>query len=174
MKARAPAAPPSPPAEPPLVLSVALLEQARELFEDHGSHGCEATALIAAGPRAEAPRLVVPTQTATRADSGASVRVELAGQLELAAALRAEETYVARIHSHPVRAFHSYADDENPVLTHRGAISIVVPYFGLGLRHGLQACAVLRFDGHRWIDLPAGPDRDLTVVAASDEQENRR
>src|SRR5271165_7512417 len=52
--------------------------------------------------------------------------------------------YLARVHNHPVAAFHSRTDDANPALSHEGAISIVVPYFGLGLRRGLAACAVYR------------------------------
>jgi hypothetical protein len=147
--------------EIPLLIPVAVLEEARVIFEDRGVRGCEGTALIAAGDRGV--RLVVPEQTASPAGLGASVRVDLAGQLELAAALESGERYVSRIHSHPVEAFHSAADNANPVLTHRGALSIVVPYFGLGLRDGLDACAVLRFDQGRWHNLPPGVARSRWV-----------
>jgi hypothetical protein len=93
-----------------------------------------------------------------------SVEVTRRGQLQLATALRPDELYVARIHSHPGEAFHSRADDANPALSHVGALSVVVPYFGLGLRRGLAACAVLRFDGARWQPLPTGPLRDRWIV----------
>ena len=72
--------------------------------------------------------------------------------------------YVARIHSHPVEAFHSATDDANPALTHDGALSIVVPFFGLGLRHGLDSCAVYRLLGGRWIEIPAGALRNTIVM----------
>lgn len=146
-----------------LVLPVEVLAQAREWFEQQGIVGHEGTALIARG--GGRVRLVVPEQRASRTRSGMSVEVTRAGQLQLAAALGSDELFVARIHSHPGEAFHSAADDVNPVLTHVGALSIVVPYFGLGLRRGLDACAVLRYDGGRWRDLPPGPARDRRIAA---------
>ena len=146
-----------------LVLPAMVVSQAREWFEKQGTHGHEGTALIARS--AGRVRLVVPEQRASRTRLGVSVVVTRAGQLQLAAALGSDELFVARIHSHPGEAFHSAADDANPVLSHVGALSVVVPYFGLGLRHGLDACAVLRYDGHRWHDLPPGLRRDRWIVA---------
>ena len=136
------------------------LSDARTLFEDRGTVGCEGTAMIASdGHRT---RLVVPAQEATPVPY-CTVEVTKKGKLALAAALGSDERYVARIHSHPGLAFHSPTDDANPAITHEGALSIVVPFFGLGLRHGLDACAVLVRRAGRWIDLPAGADRDLLV-----------
>jgi hypothetical protein len=146
-------------------LSSSLLDEARAFFESRGALGVEGTALIAA--RTTPPdghRLVVPEQRAGR--GGCWVEVTLAGKLALAAALAPDERYVARIHSHPGEAFHSATDDRNPALTHEGALSIVVPYFGLGLRHGLSACAVFVRRRDEWIELPPGAARDawLEVV----------
>jgi hypothetical protein len=145
-----------------VVLPVTVLEQARGWFEQQGACGHEGTAMIARGP--DRVWLVVPEQRASRIRLGVSVEVTRAGQLQLAVALGIGELFVARIHSHPGEAFHSAADDANPVLTHVGALSIVVPYFGLGLRRGLGACAVLRYDGAQWRDLPSGPGRDRWIV----------
>ena len=89
--------------------------------------------------------------------------------MQLALALGPDDLFAARIHSHPADAFHSPADDANPVLTHEGALSIVVPFFGLGLRLGLDACAVLRREEDRWRPLPAGPDRDQWIQARPEE-----
>lgn len=144
-----------------LHLGADLLKAAQTLFEERGSHGLEGTAMIA-GPPA---RLVVPDQLARRTAYGVSVELTELGQWELATSLEAGETYLARIHSHPGEAFHSSTDDRNPVITFEGAISIVVPYFGLGLRHGFDACAVLRLTGGAWKDLPSGPGRDRWVTA---------
>jgi hypothetical protein len=139
-----------------------ILDEARCFFEDRGAVGCEGTAMIAARDGV-ATRLVVPDQAATPAPF-CTVEVTLAGKLELAAALADAERYVARIHSHPGLAFHSQTDDANPAITHEGALSVVVPFFGLSLRRGLDACAVLvRRDG-RWVDLPAGEVGDRIVV----------
>lgn len=144
-----------------LHLDTVVLKAAQEFFEERGSHGLEGTAMIA-GP---SPRLVVPDQLARRTPYGVSVELTAEGQWELASALEVGETYVARIHSHPGEAFHSSTDDRNPVITFEGAISVVVPYFGLGLRHGLPECAVLRFASGIWHDLPPGPERDRWVTA---------
>lgn len=146
----------------PLVLPAHLLADARMFFEDRGACGHEGTAMIKSGPHGAA--LVVPQQRPWRGvGGGVSVEVTRSGQIELALALEPDELYVARIHSHPAEAFHSPADDANPVLTHEGALSIVVPFFGLGLRLGLDACAVLRREGGRWRSLPPGSERDLRI-----------
>src|SRR5271157_1888480 len=124
-----------------LVISSAILDQARSFFEERGSVGCEGTAMIA-GEAGVATQLVIPDQRAHPIPR-CSVEVTRDGKSELAAALGPKEMYVSRIHSHPGLAFHSPADDANPAITYPGALSIVVPFFGLGLRNGLDACAVL-------------------------------
>jgi hypothetical protein len=148
----------------PACVTTEVLEQARAFFEERGSHGCEGTAMIAAGPDRVGRRLVIPEQ---RAGQVPDCWVEVTGQgkLQLAVALLRDETYIARIHSHPAAAFHSETDDKNPGLTNHGALSIVVPFFGLGLRRGLDACAVYRLGPEGWAPLDVGPARDeeLTV-----------
>lgn len=147
----------------PLTLTEQMLEEARRFFEERGSFGLEGTAMIKAGSGIE---LVVPRQHARRDAYGhVNVEVPREGQMDLALALGAGELYVARIHSHPGDAFHSAADDANPVISFEGGISIVVPFFGLGLRRGLEACAVYVFQAGRWVELLAGADRDRWVVA---------
>jgi hypothetical protein len=145
-----------------LVISSAILEQARSFFEERGSLGCEGTAMIA-GMDGVATQLVIPDQNAHPIPR-CWVEVTREGKSELAAALGPKEMYVSRIHSHPGLAFHSPTDDVNPAITYSGALSIVVPFFGLGLRHGLDLCAVLvRRDG-KWIEVPCGPERNTLVV----------
>jgi hypothetical protein len=139
------------------LITTEVLEEARAFFEERGSLGLEGTALISDGP--DGPRLVIPDQVARRIGRGVSVETTRAGLVHLAASLGADDRYLARIHSHPDEAFHSPADNANPVLTHIGALSIVVPYYGLGLRHGLDACAVLRRDDRGWQPLQAGLER---------------
>lgn len=141
-----------------------VLTEARLFFEDRGALGYEGTAMIAQSIDDTSTRLVVPRQVAG-SGLGCWVEVTLEGKLELAAALGRDERYVSRIHSHPVEAFHSNTDDENPALTHEGALSIVVPFYGLGLRRGFDATAVFVRRGHRWIELPPGLERDNVVVA---------
>jgi hypothetical protein len=146
-----------------VTINPATLDDASELFEDCGTLGCEGTAMIASD--GTVTRLVVPEQEATPVPY-CTVTVTTAGKLALAAALGRDERYVARIHSHPGLAFHSSTDDANPAITFDGALSIVVPYFGLGLRRGLDACAVLQLRSGRWVDLPAGLGRDRELKVA--------
>lgn len=148
-----------------IYIAAQVLEAARDFFERRGSQGCEGTALIAGVPGKIATRLIIPDQTAVPAPR-ASVTVTVGGELQLAAALRDSERYIARIHSHPGLAFHSRTDDDNPILTHEGALSIVAPWFGLGLRHGLGACAVYQHRGGVWTVLPEGPQRDHLLAVA--------
>lgn len=147
----------------PLVLTSQVLQDARTFFEDRGTFGLEGTAMIKKGNGLE---LVIPRQNAHRDTFGrVNVVVPREGQMDLALALGPDDLYVARIHSHPGDAFHSAADDANPVICFEGGISIVVPFFGLGLRRGLDACAVYRFCDGSWGELEAGPDRDRWIVA---------
>lgn len=148
----------------PIIISNDVLAEARTFFEECGTKGCEGTAMIAMSTTTGATRLVIPDQRPGAAPY-CWVEVTEAGKLALAVALAADERYVSRIHSHPKEAFHSATDDANPGITHEGALSIVVPYFGRGIAHGLDACAVLHRTGGRWVDLPPGTGRDQYVVA---------
>lgn len=146
----------------PLTVPRSVLDDARLFFEDRGTFGLEGTAMIKSGASLE---LVVPRQNAWRDAYGhVNVEVPREGQLDLAAALGPADLYVARIHSHPGDAFHSTADDANPVISFEGGLSIVVPYFGLGLRRGLDACAVYVFGNGSWCKLEPGPVRDRWIV----------
>jgi hypothetical protein len=140
------------------MITLDVLEQARQFFEERGSHGFEGTAMIAAGPDRVGKRLVIPDQRAGAAPK-CWVEVTAKGKLELAAQLGRDEIYVARIHSHPMDAFHSPTDDINPALTNHGALSIVAPFFGLGLRHGVDACAVYLLGREGWEYLEVGAHR---------------
>lgn len=44
--------------------------------------------------------------------------------------LRGQRLFVAaQVHTHPKKAFHSYADDERAMVRHTGALSLVIPFF---------------------------------------------
>lgn len=155
---------------PALHVTADVLERARIFFEDCGVRGCEGTALIAGtvtGPSLYGDALVIPDQAPSPVPY-ASVTVTPTGDLQLATALQPHQRYLSRIHSHPGLAFHSPTDDANPALTNEGAYSIVVPYFGLGLRAGLDACAIYVRENHRWVELPAGSRRRAELVSTDD------
>jgi hypothetical protein len=144
-------------------IAAGVLDAARDFFESRGAEGCEGTALIAGIPGELATRLIIPDQIAVPAPR-ASVTITAKGDLQLAVALADTERYIARIHSHPGLAFHSETDNDNPVLTHEGALSIVAPWFGLGLRRGLGACALYEHHNGIWTALLAGPERDAVLA----------
>jgi hypothetical protein len=139
----------------PVPVALEALEMARTFFEQQGSFGFEGTAMLAGTATAGITRCVIPDQRPYRIGRGVGVEVTDKGKLELAATLTLDERWLARIHSHPDEAFHSPVDDTNPALTARGSLSIVVPFFGLGLRRGLEPCAVHVYSGGDW--LPIAP-----------------
>lgn len=128
------------------------LEQARAFLEAAGSIGHEGTGMLAGSIDAASRsinRFFAPDQ---RAGDYPKCWVEVThqGKHDLALALGAGERWLARIHSHPGEGFHSTTDDRNPGLTAEGTLSIVVPYFGLALRRGLDACAVYEYREGAW------------------------
>lgn len=148
-----------------LVLPAEVVDEARRRLEDAGTWGAEATGMVVAGPDHVARHIVFPHQRAGRTPA-CWVEVTEQGKVELALALGRDETYVARIHSHPGDAFHSTIDDDNPALCFEGALSIVVPFFGLGLRSGLDACGVFVRRDRRWQGLGPGRTREEVVRVA--------
>jgi hypothetical protein len=130
-----------------------LLDEVREFMEYRGSLGFEASAMLAGTAEGRITRAVIPEQIGHRSNLGVAVEVTDAGKLQLASALRLVEVWLARIHSHPDLAFHSPTDDRNPALTAECSISIVVPFYGLGLRHGLNACAVFVLTNGVWKEM---------------------
>jgi hypothetical protein len=131
------------------------LQVAGSFFEERGVHGYEGTAMLAGTEAEGVSRCVIPEQLAFRGLNGeVSVEVTDEGKLTLASSLALDERYFARIHSHPAEAFHSPTDDLNPGLTAQGSLSIVCPFFGLGLRRGLEACAIFVLHERMWVEIP--------------------
>jgi hypothetical protein len=151
-------------AELPIRIAASTLEDARVFLEGQGAYGFEGTAMLAGTPEDGITRCVIPDQRPYRIGKGVGVEVTDKGKLELASALALEERWLARIHSHPDEPFHSPVDDKNPALTAEGGLSIVVPFFGLGLRRGLEACAVHVFTAGKWIEIPAANVCEYAVV----------
>jgi hypothetical protein len=149
-----------------LTLPGFVLDEVRLHLEEAGAAGVEATGFVVAGPDRVARHAVFPDQVAGRSPD-CWVEVTDRGRTELALALGDDESYAARIHSHPGAAYHSATDDRNPALRYEGALSIVVPYFGLGLRtRTLGRCAVFVRRAFRWVELTPGPGRDGVIRVA--------
>jgi len=98
---------------------------------------------------------LVPPQIAYRSQDGVAVQIPDEAIAEIIAAVPAGFAVVARVHSHPGAAYHSPADDHNALLSHHGAVSIVVPDFARDPVH-LDSCSVNERDAeHRWRELSA-------------------
>jgi hypothetical protein len=149
----------------PTTIAAAALATARAFFEQQGAYGFEGTAMLAGTDADGITRCVIPDQRPYRTRLGVAVEVTDKGKLELAAALALDERWLARIHSHPDEAFHSHTDDTNPVLTAEGSLSIVVAFFGLGLRRGLDACAVHVYRGGAWRTIASEDVADYLLIA---------
>jgi hypothetical protein len=64
---------------------------------------------------------------------------------------RRGEILAGQVHSHPTDAYHSATDDQYPLVTLLGALSVVIPDFARGGRHGIGQWAWYRLAGRgRW------------------------
>lgn len=134
-----------------------LLDDTRGLLRESGEQGYEAVVLWTGSVVNLATALVAtairPRQLAYRSKEGCAVEVPLDSISDVVAALPAGQFVLARVHTHPGRAYHSSADDQNLLLAHTGAVSVVVPDFA-EKPVDLARCSVneLRPDGH-WREL---------------------
>lgn len=96
-----------------------------------------------------------PLQTA-KADR---FHINGAGMAALHQELRRQRVMVAaQVHSHPMEAFHSKADDEWAIVRHEGALSAVVPYFASATTHTnfRSNAKIYRFSSTaRWLEVPS-------------------
>lgn len=74
--------------------------------------------------------------------------------------LRPKRRFVAaQVHTHPRLAFHSYADDEWAIVRHVGALSLVLPFFGLRTHPETFVSDTAVFalsEKNEWIEVAAG------------------
>lgn len=74
--------------------------------------------------------LVVPKQKGVISDDGVCVIVETTELRRLNIALyESKKELIAQLHSHPTEAYHSDTDDEYPIVTTMGGLSLVAPDF---------------------------------------------
>ena len=137
----------------------AVLDGSRAFLRERGLEGCEGTALWIGRPRGSAgevdiTRLFIPEQECLKTPDGVAVRLTEEAHYTLTDNLADGELFYCRIHSHPKKAHHSELDDANAVITHQGAVSVVVPYFARApLR--MEECAVHQLEhGRGWLPLP--------------------
>jgi hypothetical protein len=98
-----------------------------------GREGWEASALWIGLPANDSSTRIVaawqPEQIAYKTLHGAAVEVTQEALTDLILALTPGHFVAVRLHTHPSEAYHSEVDDNNMIIGHAGAISIVVPNF---------------------------------------------
>ncbi len=135
-----------------------VLNDSRDFLLARGAEGHEGTALwigrlCQVMGDVDIVRLFVPDQIAIRTSHGVAVDLTPEAHYTLTDNLGPGELFFCRIHSHPEEAFHSRRDDANNVITHQGAISIVVPYFARAPLD-LPGCAIYQLEhGRGWLRL---------------------
>lgn len=136
----------------------AVLDDTRSFLRERGLERCEGTALWVGRPgpsdgEVDITRVFVPEQVCLKTPDGVAVRLTEEAHYTLTDHLEVGERFYCRVHSHPKEAYHSETDDANAVITHQGAISVVVPFFARKpLR--LEGCAVYRLEhGRGWLPL---------------------
>lgn len=144
-----------------------VLDDSTTFLRTRGRELYEGTALWIGKPMGEdfeVIRLFVPDQIATSDSDGASVELTPHAHYTLTDNLLDNELFCARIHAHPRNAYHSATDDANPILTHDGALSIVVPYFAREPIR-LDRCAVYIYERpYGWLQLPPAAIRTTFEV----------
>ena len=73
----------------------------------------------------------------------------------------------AQIHSHPMKAFHSAADDKWAIVRHVDALSLVLPYFARGItaQTFVSSCAAFRLSvANKWVGLNADDVGKLVIT----------
>jgi hypothetical protein len=139
------------------LVGVDTLEWTQDFLAGRGREGLEATVLwlgrIVDDATAEVLLPYAPEQIAYRSSDGVAVEVTADGLSRLISDLPDGAFALCRVHSHPGAAYHSDLDDQNMIIGHPGAISIVVPDFARD-PIDLSACSVneLKPDG-RWREL---------------------
>lgn len=140
-------------------LAPKVLEDTYRLLGERGQLGLEAVVVwIGAVIDAETAQIVNairPGQIAYAGEGGCAVEVPPEALAELISLLPEDMFVLARVHTHPGEAYHSPVDDTNMLISHNGAISIVVPNFAQA-RIRLQRCSVNELrHGVGWVELTA-------------------
>ena len=134
-----------------------VLDATRTFLFARGASGVEAVIVwigrVVDDLTAEITDAFAPEQIAHRSEHGISVEVTQKGLTRLIGSLRAGQFVLCRVHSHPTDAYHSELDSLNMLISHKGAISIVVPDFAWKAID-LEACSVNELEhGRGWREL---------------------
>lgn len=106
---------------------------------------------------------IIPAQRASMTENGLLVTVEGRALFDVNKTLHERaQILAAQVHSHPTEAFHSSTDDEFPLVTLVGALSVVVPDFARNAPDDLDSWAWYRLSKRgKW--LPPTADTQVEI-----------
>lgn len=134
-----------------------VIAETQATLAEIGEHGVEGVVLwIGRQPvdcSVEIIEALVPWQVALRSEDGLAVTIPDWAVSELILGLEPGTYIPIRVHSHPQDAYHSSTDNLNRILSHKGSISIVVPWFARSEMR-LGECSVNELGpDFRWTEL---------------------
>lgn len=115
----------------PIIIHPHQIAETLKTLQDAGHQRCECVVLwlgVRNETNIEVREVYVPEQYA----ESDFFRIPRAAMADLLRYLRKSRYMIAaQVHSHPYEAFHSHVDDEWAIVRHQGALSLVLPDFGL-------------------------------------------
>lgn len=147
-------------------IQASAIRETEDAIRSAGQHGYESFVLWSGTIDHDTFTVVkvhVPKQTSYKLDGGLCVRVDGSELHRLNLWLYyAQQVIGVQVHSHPRDAYHSKTDDNYPIATLDGSLSIVLPFFG---RDGWDSSEIVayRLGQHGWVEL-AGRLSDLVEV----------
>lgn len=154
-------------------------EAAHSHLRKIGRHGSEAVALWVGVVREntfEVRETLIPKQTPHRTATGILFTVSPEELHRINVWLHQNEMQIiAQLHSHPEEAYHSELDDDLPLATTIGCLSLVIPNFARD-PFSLRRCAIYRLIPEQgWAQLsPAETARLINVRANKPEQSSEK
>lgn len=135
-----------------------VVELSQPLLAEPGLEGYEAVVVWVGRLRGEKSvdivEVIRPAQIAKRSSMGCSVEIPPEALTDLIRVLEEGCFIAARLHTHPSEAYHSELDDTNMLISHAGAMSIVVPFFARD-PISLKRCSVNELTRDAgWVELP--------------------
>lgn len=152
-----------------LLVNRAILRTTLEALQVPGRAGREGVVLWLGEPSQEAVRVVsvhVPVQHATN-DMFEIPRASVMALLDLVG--RTGSSVVAQVHTHPMAAFHSLADDHWAIVRHEGALSVVLPRFALDtdvVSFWRNAAVFQLSSANQWLEVPQARRGSVLVEEA--------
>lgn len=135
-----------------LYIPNSVVDPTLDFLRDRGRIGCEG--FVVWGGHATPDGALnftscyVPEQTAHKTEHGLLVTVDGDALFRMNRAFyRRNEVAAGQVHTHPTDAYHSETDDHYPLVTLRGALSLVIPDFAEAGRDGIDRWAWYRLNG---------------------------